>query len=107
MWNMLFEQDAPDWKKLRTLAGRDGDLRLSHFRRVKQLGSGDVGLVDLVQIQVLLFFQDAAVAEEGSWQLPPQEQVASQVACLRAPDTQLLTIVVVAARRVMQRRALP
>jgi hypothetical protein len=51
---MLFAQDAPDWKKLRTLAGRDGDLRLSHFRRVKQLGSGDVGLVDLVQIQVLL-----------------------------------------------------
>ena len=51
---MLPAQDAPDWKKLRTLAGRDGDLRLSHFRRVKQLGSGDVGLVDLVQIQVLL-----------------------------------------------------
>ena len=47
-------QGAPDWKKLRTLAGRDGDLRLSHFRRVKQLGSGDVGLVDLVQIQVQL-----------------------------------------------------
>lgn len=45
-------QGAPDWTKLRTLAGRDGDLRLSHFRRVKQLGSGDVGLVDLVQIQV-------------------------------------------------------
>ena len=45
---------APDWKKLRALASRDGDLRLSHFRRVKQLGSGDVGLVDLVQIQVRL-----------------------------------------------------
>ena len=45
-------QGAPDWKKLRQLVGRDGDLRLSHFRRVKQLGSGDVGLVDLVQIQV-------------------------------------------------------
>lgn len=42
---------SPDWAKLRTLAQRDGDLRLSHFRRVKQLGSGDVGLVDLVQIQ--------------------------------------------------------
>jgi PAS domain S-box-containing protein len=42
---------APDWKKLRQLVGKDGDLRLSHFRRVKQLGSGDVGLVDLVQIQ--------------------------------------------------------
>lgn len=47
-------QGAPDWKKLQTLANRDGDLRLSHFRRVKQLGSGDVGLVDLVQIQVCL-----------------------------------------------------
>lgn len=31
---------------------RDGQLRLNHFRRVKQLGAGDVGLVDLVQLQV-------------------------------------------------------
>lgn len=30
---------------------RDGQLRLNHFRRVKQLGAGDVGLVDLVQLQ--------------------------------------------------------
>mmetsp|Transcript_18646 Transcript_18646/g.56351 ORF Transcript_18646/g.56351 Transcript_18646/m.56351 type:complete len:723 (+) Transcript_18646:282-2450(+) len=42
---------ALDWNKLRGLQRRDGDLKLSHFRRVKQLGSGDVGLVDLVQIQ--------------------------------------------------------
>ena len=27
-----------------------GELKLSHFKRVRQLGSGDVGLVDLVQI---------------------------------------------------------
>lgn len=45
---------ALDWNKLRGLQRRDGDLKLSHFRRVKQLGSGDVGLVDLVQIQVPL-----------------------------------------------------
>lgn len=49
---MVWSQGAPDWNKLRQLVGKDGDLRLSHFRRVKQLGSGDVGLVDLVQIQV-------------------------------------------------------
>ena len=30
---------------------RDGRLRLAHFRRVKQLGAGDVGLVDLVTMQ--------------------------------------------------------
>lgn len=30
---------------------RDGKLRLANFRRVKQLGAGDVGLVDLVQMQ--------------------------------------------------------
>ena len=30
---------------------RDGKLKLMHFRRVKQLGAGDVGLVDLVQLQ--------------------------------------------------------
>nr|AML76899.1 putative LOV domain-containing protein [Ettlia oleoabundans] len=29
---------------------RDGKLRLRHFARVKQLGSGDVGMVDLVQL---------------------------------------------------------
>lgn len=45
---------APEWKKLRSLQASDAALKLSHFRRVKQLGSGDVGLVDLVQIQVLL-----------------------------------------------------
>lgn len=30
---------------------KDGRLKLMHFRRVKQLGAGDVGLVDLVQLQ--------------------------------------------------------
>ena len=30
---------------------KDGKLKLAHFRRVKQLGAGDVGLVDLVQLQ--------------------------------------------------------
>ena len=30
----------------------NGKLTLSLFKRVKQLGSGDVGLVDLVQLQV-------------------------------------------------------
>lgn len=42
---------APEWKKLRRLQDSDVALKLSQFRRVKQLGSGDVGLVDLVQIQ--------------------------------------------------------
>jgi hypothetical protein len=37
---------------LAALQQRDGRLRLMHFRRVKQLGAGDVGLVDLVQLQV-------------------------------------------------------
>ena len=37
--------------KLAALQKKDGALKLSHFRRVKQLGSGDVGLVDLVQVQ--------------------------------------------------------
>lgn len=38
-------------QKLADLQARDGALKLSHFRRVRQLGSGDVGLVDLVQLQ--------------------------------------------------------
>lgn len=37
---------------LTTVQQRDGKLKLMHFRRVKQLGAGDVGLVDLVQLQV-------------------------------------------------------
>lgn len=37
---------------LRQRAADEGGLKLAHFRRVKQLGAGDVGLVDLVQLQV-------------------------------------------------------
>eukprot|EP00887_Chlorella_sp_A99_P007263 scaffold2.g7263.t1 len=33
---------------LRRLVGREGKLRLRHFTRLRQLGSGDVGMVDLV-----------------------------------------------------------
>ncbi|GFH17457.1 putative LOV domain-containing protein [Haematococcus lacustris] len=36
---------------LLAVQARDGKLKLMHFRRVKQLGAGDVGLVDLVQLQ--------------------------------------------------------
>ncbi|KAF8064530.1 hypothetical protein HT031_003330 [Scenedesmus sp. PABB004] len=36
---------------LMALQDREGGIRLNHFRRVKQLGAGDVGLVDLVSLQ--------------------------------------------------------
>lgn len=39
------------FQALLRLQQREGQLRLNHFRRVKQLGAGDVGLVDLVQLQ--------------------------------------------------------
>ncbi|GLC37022.1 hypothetical protein PLESTB_001400700 [Pleodorina starrii] len=39
------------YQALMSLQQRDGKLKLMHFRRVKQLGAGDVGLVDLVQLQ--------------------------------------------------------
>ncbi|KAL4448889.1 hypothetical protein ABPG77_007606 [Micractinium sp. CCAP 211/92] len=35
---------------LQAAVQRDGKLRLRHFSRIKQLGSGDVGMVDLVQL---------------------------------------------------------
>ncbi|EFN51280.1 hypothetical protein CHLNCDRAFT_141214 [Chlorella variabilis] len=35
---------------LKEAVQRDGKLRLRHFARVRQLGSGDVGMVDLVQL---------------------------------------------------------
>eukprot|EP00967_Tisochrysis_lutea_P041878 scaffold50378_cov17-Tisochrysis_lutea.AAC.1 len=40
------------YQELLALQQREGRLKLMHFRRVKQLGAGDVGLVDLVQLQV-------------------------------------------------------
>nr|AML79004.1 putative LOV domain-containing protein [Botryosphaerella sudetica] len=39
------------YQTLMQLQQREGKLKLMHFRRVKQLGAGDVGLVDLVQLQ--------------------------------------------------------
>lgn len=39
------------YQALIQLQQRDGKLKLMHFRRIKQLGAGDVGLVDLVQLQ--------------------------------------------------------
>lgn len=35
---------------LREAHQKNGDLKLSQFRRIKQLGTGDVGLVDLVEL---------------------------------------------------------
>ncbi|KAG2444065.1 hypothetical protein HYH02_009008 [Chlamydomonas schloesseri] len=43
--------DDKAYQALLQLQERDGKLKLMHFRRVKQLGAGDVGLVDLVQLQ--------------------------------------------------------
>lgn len=40
------------YQQLLKVQQQDGKLKLHHFRRVKQLGAGDVGLVDLVQLQV-------------------------------------------------------
>ena len=39
------------YQALANVQNQHGNLKLVHFRRIKQLGSGDVGLVDLVQLQ--------------------------------------------------------
>nr|AML78144.1 putative LOV domain-containing protein [Ulvella endozoica] len=39
------------WQALHKLQQTHGTISLKHFKRVQQLGSGDVGLVDLVRIQ--------------------------------------------------------
>lgn len=39
------------WQALHKLQQSQGTITLKHFKRVQQLGSGDVGLVDLVRIQ--------------------------------------------------------
>lgn len=36
---------------LRYTEKKNGQLALSQFRRLKQLGTGDVGLVDMVELQ--------------------------------------------------------
>nr|AML76342.1 putative LOV domain-containing protein [Chloromonas rosae] len=43
--------DDKAFQALLSMQERDGKIKLMHFRRVKQLGAGDVGLVDLVQLQ--------------------------------------------------------
>lgn len=41
----------PGFLALASIQSQHDKLKLVHFRRIKQLGSGDVGLVDLVQLQ--------------------------------------------------------
>lgn len=43
--------DDKAYQALMATEQKDGKLKLMHFRRVKQLGAGDVGLVDLVVLQ--------------------------------------------------------
>lgn len=45
------KSDDRAYQALLSVQARDSRLKLMHFRRVKQLGAGDVGLVDLVQLQ--------------------------------------------------------
>uniref|UniRef100_A0A126WZB6 non-specific serine/threonine protein kinase n=1 Tax=Aphanochaete repens TaxID=764106 RepID=A0A126WZB6_9CHLO len=45
------KQDDRAFQALIDLQKRESKLKLLHFRRIKQLGSGDVGNVDLVQLQ--------------------------------------------------------
>ena len=48
------KSDDQAYQQLMKMQEQDGKLKLMHFRRVKQLGAGDVGLVDLVQLQVCM-----------------------------------------------------
>lgn len=41
----------PGYQALARFQNQHQKLKLSHFRRIKQLGAGDVGIVDLVQLQ--------------------------------------------------------
>lgn len=54
----------------------NGKLSLSLFKRVKQLGSGDVGLVDLVQLQVA---QTRSVCEPACTAFSSQHALPSPV----------------------------
>ncbi|GBF95420.1 hypothetical protein Rsub_08382 [Raphidocelis subcapitata] len=75
------------YKALVEAQERDGRLRLSHFRRVKQLGAGDVGLVDLVTLQGTdLRF---AMKTLDKWEMGERNKVArvlTEEGILRAVD---------------------
>jgi len=43
-------QEKP-WMALQETEKKNGQLALAQFRRLKQLGTGDVGLVDMVELQ--------------------------------------------------------
>lgn len=45
------KQHSMQMSALADVSAKNGKLALSQFKRVKQLGSGDVGLVDLVELQ--------------------------------------------------------
>ena len=45
------KQHSMQMSALAEVSKKQGKLSLSQFKRVKQLGSGDVGLVDLVELQ--------------------------------------------------------
>eukprot|EP00798_Chlamydomonas_sp_ICE-L_P013927 gene13927-19857_t len=45
------KQNDKAYQALLEIEQQDGKLKLLHFRRVKQLGAGDVGTVDLVQLK--------------------------------------------------------
>nr|AML77557.1 putative LOV domain-containing protein [Stigeoclonium helveticum] len=45
------KQEDRAFQALLDLQEKEGKLKLMHFRRIKQLGTGDVGNVDLVQLQ--------------------------------------------------------
>lgn len=55
-------------------------LSLSLFKRVKQLGSGDVGLVDLVQLQVAQM-RSAAACAAGTWYTSMTHGLVCAVCC--------------------------
>ena len=48
--NNWYLQEKP-WEALKAAETKNGRLALSQFRRLKQLGTGDVGLVDMVELQ--------------------------------------------------------
>eukprot|EP00879_Flechtneria_rotunda_P014547 GHRR01015202.1.p1 GENE.GHRR01015202.1~~GHRR01015202.1.p1 ORF type:complete len:698 (+),score=278.76 GHRR01015202.1:156-2249(+) len=62
------------YQTLLGLQKREGSIRLTHFRRVKQLGAGDVGLVDLVQLQAT--DMKFAMKTLDKWEMQERNKVA-------------------------------
>lgn len=88
------KSEDPAYQQLVKIQQQDGKIKLHHFRRVKQLGAGDVGLVDLVQLQGTEFkFAMKTLDKQEMAERNKIQRVLTEYAILSAVDHPFLPTV--------------